>query len=124
MLCGNTRNSVRPSAMMLPQLGISGGMPMPRKLSAASVRMAAAAAPLAATVGSLIDLYEQKIMDSADMIRVMKEKEAQANANKPVVPSSSNVVEKQLQKADEEELRRKNLNRLLNRKKDRKAKSR
>ena len=69
-------------------------------------------------------LYEQKIMDSADMIRVMKEKEAQANANKPVVPSSSNVVEKQLQKADEEELRRKNLNRLLNRKKDRKAKSR
>ena len=71
-----------------------------------------------------LKLYEQKIMDSADMIRVMKEKEAQANANKPVIPIANIVGEKQLQKADEEELRRKNLNRLLNRKKDRKAKSR
>ncbi len=31
---------MRPSAMMLPQVGVSGGMPMPRKDRIASIRMA------------------------------------------------------------------------------------
>src|SRR5205814_777938 len=42
MLCGKTRNSARPSAMMLPQVGVSGGMPTPRKDRIASIRMAEA----------------------------------------------------------------------------------
>jgi hypothetical protein len=43
MLQGAIRKKLRPCAMMLPQLGISGGTPTPRKLSPASVRMAEAA---------------------------------------------------------------------------------
>ena len=36
--------------MMLPQLGVCGGMPTPRKLSTASVRMAEAAMKVACTI--------------------------------------------------------------------------
>ena len=40
MLCGKTRKSARPSAMMLPHVGVSGGMPTPRKERIASTRIA------------------------------------------------------------------------------------
>ena len=50
MLCGKTRNSVRPSAMMLPQVGVSGGMPTPRNDRIASIRMAEAAMKVPCTI--------------------------------------------------------------------------
>src|SRR5262252_9072592 len=42
MLCGNTRKSARPSAMMLPQVGVCGGIPTPRNDRIASITMAEA----------------------------------------------------------------------------------
>jgi D-arabinose 1-dehydrogenase-like Zn-dependent alcohol dehydrogenase len=50
MLCGKTRNSARPSAMMLPQVGVSGGMPTPRNERIASSRMAEAQTNVAWTM--------------------------------------------------------------------------
>ncbi|MNR15897.1 hypothetical protein D3C85_1324560 [compost metagenome] len=50
MMWNATATKLRPSAMMLPQLGICGGMPTPRKLSTASVRMADAAMKVACTI--------------------------------------------------------------------------
>src|SRR5438128_1484007 len=50
MLCGKTRNSARPSAMILPQVGLSGGMPTPRKERIASMRIADAAIYVAWTI--------------------------------------------------------------------------
>ena len=42
MIHGASWKYCRPTAMMLPQLGISGGVPTPRKLSIDSVMIAAA----------------------------------------------------------------------------------
>ena len=42
MLCGKTRKRLRPSAMMFPHVGVSGGMPMPRNERIASTRIAEA----------------------------------------------------------------------------------
>ena len=50
MLCGKMRNSERPSAMMLPQVGVSGGMPMPRKDRIASIRIAEAQMKVPCTI--------------------------------------------------------------------------
>ena len=50
MMWNATATKLRPSAMMLPQLGVCGGMPTPRKLSTASVRMAEAAMKVACTI--------------------------------------------------------------------------
>ena len=63
-----------------------------------------------------LQLYEQRMIESADLITAMRQKDAQQE-----VPKSMNSV---LDTKKEEELRRENLKRLLNRKKDRKAKSR
>ena len=56
MLCGSSWNTPRPSAMMLPQVGVSGGMPTPRKLRIASSRMAERA-----DVGGLDDQRRNRV---------------------------------------------------------------
>ena len=56
MLCGKTRNSVRPSAMMLPHVGVCGGMPTPRNDRIASIRIADAAMYVACTISGAIVL--------------------------------------------------------------------
>jgi len=66
-----------------------------------------------------LKLYEQKMVESADMIAAMKQKEAQSKPSEP-----PKVMKTIIENKREEELRRDNLKRLLNRKKDRKAKSR
>ena len=43
-------NCTRPSAMMLPQVGMSGGKPRPRKLKIASVSTAEAATKVPCTI--------------------------------------------------------------------------
>ena len=63
-----------------------------------------------------LKLYEQRMAESAGMISAMKAKEAQPIPTNVVVPITKNQ--------GEEEQRRENLKRLLNRKKDRKSKSR
>ncbi len=50
MLCGKMRNSARPSAMMLPQVGVSGGIPTPRNDRIASTRIAEATMYVACTI--------------------------------------------------------------------------
>jgi hypothetical protein len=66
-----------------------------------------------------LKLYEHKMVESADMIAAMKQKEAQSKPSEP-----PKVMKTIIENKREEELRRDNLKRLLNRKKDRKAKSR
>jgi hypothetical protein len=50
MLWGKTRKSERPSAMMLPQVGVSGGIPMPRNDRIASIRIAEAQMKVPCTI--------------------------------------------------------------------------
>ena len=46
------RNKPRPSAMMLPQVGVSGGMPMPRNDRIASSRIALAQMKVPCTISA------------------------------------------------------------------------
>ena len=66
-----------------------------------------------------INLYNQKMIDSAGMIAAMNQKEAERkSAEAPKVMQGIVEVKR------EEDLRKENLKRLLNRKKDRTTKSR
>ncbi len=50
MMPGDWKKNIRPSAMMLPQLGISGGVPAPTKLRYASKITACAQIYVACTI--------------------------------------------------------------------------
>ena len=49
-MCGAIENTVRPSEIILPQLGVEGGVPAPMKLSIASVKTAEANIYVACTI--------------------------------------------------------------------------
>src|SRR5258706_8747682 len=53
-LCGNSMNCTRPSAMMLPQVGMSGGRPTPRNDRIASMRMPLAQMKVPCTISGAI----------------------------------------------------------------------
>ena len=56
MLCGYSLNWARPSAITLPQVGMSGGRPTPRKLRMASVRMPEAQMKVPCTTSGAMQL--------------------------------------------------------------------
>jgi len=69
---------------------------------------------------SNLSMYRQKMAESGDIISAMKQMRDEPVSASPIIPQTQSQVSSK----KEEELRRENLKRLLNRKKDRKAKSR